>query len=312
MDWVLDYIVYPLVFPGFLFTAAAAMLVSWLDRKITARIQWRVGPPLLQPVYDMLKLLGKETMVPAGASQAVFLLAPLAGLSAATLVSTLVWIPMLWPSKGFVGDLIVVLYFLMVPSLAVIVGGFASRNPVASLGASREMKLMLSDELPFLMAAVVPIVQSGGALRLGDLLSYQGSAGPTASSFSGALALTAAVLAMQAKLALVPFDMPEAEAELMGGTVVEYSGPPLAVFKLTRMMMQFTLPMVLVLLFFGGVRFHGWSILWSVLKFGLLFLAVVLIRNTNPRLRIDQAMRFFWGPVTVIAAAAMVLAVLGW
>jgi NADH-quinone oxidoreductase subunit H len=300
-----------LVFPGFLFTAAVGMLVSWIDRKVTARVQWRVGPPLLQPLYDFVKLLGKETIVPKGASKATFLLAPLFGLMAVTLVSTLIWSAMLWPDKGFTGDLIVVIYFLVFPMLAVIIGGFASKNPIASLGASREMKLMLADELPFLLAVFVPVIQAGGTIRLGQLLMYQQTYGWVFGSVSGVLALIVAILTMQAKLTLIPFDIPEAETEIMSGPYVEYSGPPYAIFKLTRMMMLFTVPMVLVLLFLGGMKFEGWDILWSILKYVALLVIVVLIRNTNPRVRIDQAMKFFWGPVTIIGIIAIVLAFLG-
>lgn len=304
------YLAY-IVFPGFLFTAAAGMLASWIDRKLTARVQWRVGPPLLQPLYDFVKLLGKETIIPRGSSKITFLLAPVLGLVGVTFVSTMVWSAMLWPEGGFTGDLIVVLYFLMVPSLAVILGAFASRNRLASLGASREMKLMLADELPFLLAVLVVIIQSGGSLRLGQLMTYQQSYGMILGSVSGVLAAVVAVLTMQAKLTLVPFDIPEAETELMGGVFVEYSGPPLAIFKLTRMMMLITMPAVLTLLFLGGVKFEGWHILWSLLKFFVLLLLITLIRNTSPRVRIDQAVRFFWGPVTVIGIVAVVLAILG-
>ena len=307
MNFILAY----LVFPGFFFTAVVGMLASWIDRKVTARVQWRVGPPLFQPLYDFVKLLGKETVVPRGCSKTVFLLAPLFGLAAVTLVSTLVWMAILWPEKGFTGDLIVVLYFLMVPSLAVIVGGFASKNPIASLGASREMKLMLADELPFILSVFVPVIQAGGSIRLGQFIAYQGTYGMVFGSISGILATIVAVIAMQAKLTLVPFDIPEAETEIMSGPYVEYSGPPLAIFKLTRMMMLFTLPMVLVLLFLGGMDFHGWSILWSILKYVVLLVLIILIRNTNPRLRIDQALKFFWGPVTILAIVAVVLAFLG-
>jgi len=307
MNFILAY----LVFPGFLFTAVVGMLASWVDRKVTARVQWRVGPPLFQPLYDFVKLLGKETVVPRGCSKTVFLLAPLFGLAAVTLVSTLVWMAILWPEKGFTGDLIVVIYFLVVPSLAVIVGGFASKNPLASLGASREMKLMLADELPFLLSVFVPVIQAGGAIRLGQFIAYQETYGMVFGSVSGVLAMIVAVIAMQAKLTLVPFDIPEAETEILTGPYVEYSGPPLAIFKLTRMMMLFTLPMVLVLLFLGGMDFHGWSILWSILKYVVLLILITLIRNTNPRFRIDQALKFFWGPVTILAIAAVVLAFLG-
>jgi NADH-quinone oxidoreductase subunit H len=309
MDSILAY----LFFPGFLFTAIVGMFASWIDRKVTARVQWRVGPPLFQPLYDFVKLLGKETIVPRGSSKITFLMAPVFGLAAVTLVSTLVWRAILIPEDGFTGDLIVVLYFLMVPSLVVIIGGFASKNPIASLGASREMKLMLADELPFILAVMVPVIQAGGAIRLGDLITYQNNYGMVFNWQypSGIIALIVAIIAMQAKLTLVPFDIPEAETEIMGGPFVEYSGPPLALFKLTRMMMLFTLPMTLILLFLGGMHFHGWAILWSVLKYVVLLVIITLIRNTNPRIRIDQAMRFFWGPVTLLGMIAVVLALLG-
>jgi NADH-quinone oxidoreductase subunit H len=307
MKWILAY----LLFPGFCFTAVAAATVHWLDRKVTARLQWRVGPPLLQPVYDIVKLLGKETMVPSGASQGVFLIAPLMGLASVTLVSTLIWSVMLFPDKGFFGDLIVVLYFFLVPSLAVILGGFASKNPIASLGASREMKLMLADELPFLMSVFVPVIHAHGGIRLGDLVRFQQIHGMAVESWSGLLAFITVLFAVQAKLTFVPFDMPEAETEIMGGPYVEYSGPPLAVFRLTRMMMHFTMPSFLVLLFLGGVHFQGWSILGSLCKFVLILLLITLLRNTNPRFRIDQALKFFWGPLTMLAAVAVLLSLLG-
>lgn len=306
MNYLLAYV----IFPGFVFTAAVGMLASWIDRKVTARVQWRVGPPLFQPLYDIVKLLGKETIIPAGSSRLTFLLAPLTGLAAVTLVSATIWMASLYPDQGFAGDLIVVLYFLMVPSIAVIMGAFASKNRIASLGASREMKLMLADELPFLLAVLVVIIKAE-AIHLGLIYHYQQTYGWILGSWSGALAMLTAVLCMQAKLTLVPFDLPEAETELMGGVFVEYSGPPLAVFKLTRMMMLFTLPMVLVHLFLGGVRFQGMDILWSVVKYVVLLVIIILIRNTNPRVRIDQALRFFWGPVTILGAAAVILALLG-
>jgi NADH-quinone oxidoreductase subunit H len=305
------YVAY-LLFPGFVFTAVVGMLASWIDRKVTARVQWRVGPPLLQPLYDFVKLLGKETVIPRGCSRLTFLIAPFFGLAAATLVSTLVWTSILWPGKSFGGDLIVVLYFLMIPSLSVIIGAFASKNPIASLGASREMKLMLADELPFLLAVAVAIIQSEGSIKLGQLIAYQQTYGMVFLSVSGVLAAIVAVITMQAKLTLVPFDIPEAETEIMSGVFVEYSGPPFAILKLTRMMMLFTLPMVLVVVFLGGMNFQGWSILWSILKYVVLLVLIVLIRNTNPRLQIDRAVKFLWGPVTIIGIVAVVLAALGY
>jgi NADH-quinone oxidoreductase subunit H len=306
---LLYYIFGFVVFPGFLFTAIMGMLSSWIDRKVTARVQWRVGPPLLQPLYDFVKLLGKETVIPKGCSKTTFLIAPVFGLAAVTLVSTLLWTAMIFPQLSFGGDLLVVLYFLMVPAIAVIVGGFASKNPIASLGASREMKLMLAYELPFLLAVLVPIIASKGQISLAGIIDHQGSDahGWIFGTLPGVLAMLVAVIVQQAKLTLVPFDIPEAETEIMSGPFVEYSGPPLAILKLTRMMMLFTMPVFLIVVFLGGFRFDGIHILWSVLKYVVLLVLITLIRNTNPRIRIDQAVRFFWGPVFIIAVIAVVL-----
>ncbi|MCD5397896.1 NADH-quinone oxidoreductase subunit H [candidate division NPL-UPA2 bacterium] len=296
---------------GFLLTAAIGLLASWIDRKVTARVQYRVGPSLLQPLVDIVKLLGKETLIPAGASRITFLLAPLVGLTSVALVATLLWLNNLNPARTFLGDLLVVLYLLTIPSLSIIIGGFASGNPLASLGASREAKLVLGYELPFVLAVLVPVIRAGFSVRLGDILSFQGQNGVMAGSLSGVLALIVAIMCMQAKLALVPFDMPEAETEIIGGPLIEYSGAGLAIYRLMKNMLLFVLPFFLIILFLGGLRFEGLEILSSLLKYVGLVALITIIRNTNPRVRIDQAVRFFWGPMTIMAGVAVILAFLG-
>ncbi|KPK38153.1 MAG: hypothetical protein AMJ78_10410, partial [Omnitrophica WOR_2 bacterium SM23_29] len=128
------YVYYLLVY-GFLLTAIVGLLASWVDRKVTARLQYRVGPPLLQPLIDIVKLLGKETLIPTGASKTTFLMAPVMGLACTILVSTLLWVNNINTTNTFLGDLIVTLYLLTIPSISIMMGGFASRNPLASLGA---------------------------------------------------------------------------------------------------------------------------------------------------------------------------------
>jgi len=298
-----------LLFPGLLFTAVAGLLTSWVDRKVTALVQMRVGPPFLQPFYDIRKLFIKETCVPEGGSVGMFLLAPLMGLAAVTLASMILWRTLLDAETTFVGDLIVLIYLLVMPALSVMLGSFASRNPLASLGGSREVKLMIAYELPLVLAILIPVIQAN-SIRLGDLLVNQAPV----TSLSGVLGLLVCIACMQAKLTLVPFDMPEAETELSGGALIEYSGPPLAMFKLTRAMMLFTMPVLLVVLFFGGLlNGSAWQqlLIGFLLWFALVAITIV-IRNTTPRVRIDQAVRFFWGPVSVIALLAVTLAWLGW
>ena len=298
-----------LIFPGLLFTAIAGLLTSWVDRKVTALVQMRVGPPLLQPFYDIRKLLIKETCVPEGGAIGLFLLAPLLGLAGVTLASMILWRTLLDVEATFVGDLIVLIYLLVMPALSVMLGSFASRNPLASLGGSREVKLMIAYELPLVLAILVPVIQAN-SIRLGDLLL----ADAPVLSVSGVLALLVCIACMQAKLTIVPFDMPEAETELSGGALIEYSGPPLAMFKLTRAMMLFTMPVLLVVLFFGGlVSGPGWlPALTGLLLWFVLVAITIVIRNTTPRVRIDQAVRFFWGPVSLVAFLAATLAWLGW
>ncbi|MBL7076543.1 MAG: NADH-quinone oxidoreductase subunit H [Kiritimatiellae bacterium] len=300
-----------LIFPGLLFTAVLGLVTSWVDRFVTARVQMRVGPPFLQPFYDVAKLMIKETCVPAGGSTWLFLGAPLVGLSGVTLGALVVWSALLFGGRGFSGDVIVALYVLTLPAVGVILGSFASRNPLASLGGSREMKLLLSYELPLALAVLVPVMQSYAAvqsIRLADMATQL----PVA-SVSGVLALVVAILCMQAKLTLVPFDAPEAETELTGGAYMEYSGPPLGLFKLTRAMMLVTMPLFLVTVFCGGLDVADGVLpaLLGLLKVLGLVVVIVLIRNTAPRVRTDQAVRFFWGPVTLVALVAVGLGMMG-
>ena len=292
-----------IVFPGFLFTAVVGLVASWIDRKVTARVQWRVGPPWYQPFIDLVKLSIKEITVPRGASKLVFFFAPLMGLSAVILAATFIWLANIeLGASGFTGDVIVILYLLTLPAIALILGSSASGNPLASLGASREIKLILAYELPFIIALIVPIIKSSGLLRLTDLIAFQAANGAFVSNVSGVLAILVAIFCMQAKLGLVPFDMGEAETEIMAGAYIEYSGMLLAILKLTKTMMMVALPVFLTTVFWGG---------FSIWKYVILLVVIILMRNTNPRVRIDHAMRFFWGKMTLIASIAALLATLG-
>lgn len=291
-----------LVFPGFLFTAAVGLVASWVDRKVTARVQWRVGPPWYQPLVDLVKLSIKEITIPKGASRIVFLISPLVGLSAIILVSTFIWMSNIeLGGSGFTGDIIVIVYLLTIPSIALILGASASGNPLASLGVSREIKLILAYELPFVISLLVPIIKSGGLLRLGDIIAYQATNGVLLLNISGVLAFLVTIFCMQAKLGLVPFDAAEAETEIMAGTYIEYSGILLAILKLTKTMMMVALPLFLITIFWGG---------FSIWKYAVVLVVIILMRNTNPRVRIDQAVRFFWRKMTIIALIAVLLAML--
>jgi NADH-quinone oxidoreductase subunit H len=311
MDNFILYLIAFLIFPGFLFTSIFGLLVSWVDRKVSALIQWRVGPPLFQPFFDLFKLWHKELLIPTTARKTGFMIAPFIGLSATTLLATILGIINLNPEVRFIGDTIVIIYLMIIPPLAIIWGGFSSGNPMGVLGSSREIKLMMAYELPFILA-IVTVFFKVGSISLGEIIEYQGVHGIMLNYPSMVIAFIVSILCLQAKLAQVPFDISEAECEIMEGPFIEYSGPLLGIFKTTQAMLHVVVPWFLISIFWGGTSFEGWGILWSFLKFIFIITLVILIKNTNPRVRIDQALKFFWGWVTLLALIAMVLMFLGY
>ncbi len=294
-----------IVFPGFLFTVVIGLVLTWVDRFVSARVQWRKGPKFYQPFADLVKLFTKQTMVPKGSSKTVFLIAPVIGLTAMCIISVLLFYVNFNPHGSFVGDLIVLVYLFSLPPLGTIIGASASRNPLSAVGASREMTLYFGYELPFLLALVVPVIKSGGAIRLGSLVMAQQAGGPFLYSVSGVIAALIVLASIQAKLGYVPFDIADADQEIMTGVYAEYSGASLIMFRLTKAMMLFLLPLFLITVFWGG--FANW---WAIPKFLLILLLIILIKNTNPRFQIDQALRFFWFGLGGLGVLAVILAFL--
>lgn len=295
-----------LILPGFLFTAIIGMFLTWIDRKVTARVQMRVGPPWYQPYADFFKLLLKETLIPEGASKVLFYLGPILGLVSMSILSVMIFRMNFSPADSFVGDIIVMIYLLALPPIGVIIGGSVSKNPLASVGASREMTQYFAYELPFLVVVAGIVLKAGGTIKFGEIIQWQRANGPFLYSISGIIFAIIFLLVLQAKLGFVPFDIPEAEQEIMAGPYIEYSGVALAIYKITRAMMLFLLPLFMISLLWGGIG--DW---WAVLKFLLIIVLIILIKNTNPRLRIDQALRFFWIFLGILSIIGLVLAVNG-
>jgi NADH-quinone oxidoreductase subunit H len=293
-------IIYYLIFPGFVFLTIFSLIVSWFDRKLTARLQWRVGPPFLQNFYDLFKLFSKEILIPETANKTLFVLSPVVALASVVLVATIEWLVIILPQHSFVGDVIVVLYLLMIPSIIFIIGASSSGNPIAVLGASREIKLMLSYELPLICAVLVSIIKSS-SIKFVELMKISAF-----SSVSEIIALVVAIICFQAKLGLVPFDIAEAETEIASGIFIEYSGPLLGMIRLTRQILFSIAPLFIITVFlFKG----SWLLL--IIKYILLIIIFTLIRNVNPRIRIDQAIKFFWFVVFPLSLIAIILALLG-
>jgi NADH-quinone oxidoreductase subunit H len=303
------YLFYFLVFPGLLFAAVGGAFLSWFDRKVTARVQFRKGPPLLQPFWDFFKLLlVKETILPRHGSPVIFLLSPLFAVFGATMAGVFIMLPLFNITTGFRGDLLVIFYLLTIPSFSYILGAVSSGNPLAAVGASREMKLILSYELTFLLFIAAIIMKCGQQIDLYSIIQKQQAGTPFIGSVSGVLLFIVGIFCIQAKLALVPFDMPEAEAEITEGIFIEYSGAAYAMIKLAKYIMLFILPAFIIAMLMNGFRLEGINILWAVLKVLVVVLTLTLIRNTNPRIKIKQAISFFliWMNLLVIIAIVLI------
>ena len=307
------YLFYFFIFPGLLFLGVVGAFLSWFDRKITARVQFRKGPPLLQPFYDFFKLLlVKETILPKHGSPLMFLLAPVFAVFGAVMAGVFILLPLSSITTGFKGDLIVIFYLLTIPSFSYIIGSLASGNPLAAIGSSREMKLILSYELTFLLFIAGIIMKAGQQFDLYTIINIQQTGSPFIGSISGVLLFIVGIFCIQAKLALVPFDIPEAETEINEGIFIEYSGPAYALIKLAKYIMFFILPAFLIALLMNGFNLEGINILWAILKVLLVVLILTLIRNTNPRLKIKQAISFFMIWMNLLAVIALVLIAFGY
>ncbi|MCM8820069.1 MAG: NADH-quinone oxidoreductase subunit H, partial [Candidatus Omnitrophica bacterium] len=269
------------IFPGFLFSAIIGLFLSFLDRKITARLQYRIGPPWSQNFVDLIKLSAKEVTIPQKANF-LFVLSPYIAILASNVIATILGLSLL--KEGFFADLIVLVYLLIIPSLAVMLGASSSGNPLASVGVSREMKLILSYELPFILAILTVIIKSSGLIKLTEIITYQNNFKSHITSFSGFLTFLVSFICLHAKLGFVPFDTSEAEQEIMGGVFIEYSGFLLGLFKLAKNMLLYIAPLFLIILFWA----KNLNFFTLTFRYTLIFLTFVIVKNTNPRLKIEQ------------------------
>lgn len=308
---------------SFLLLAAGATLFGLLftgaDRIAVARMQGRIGPPLLQPFYDLAKLREKEETVPAGAVGWLFRACP--AVAAAAALSLCAFVPLFGfraPPCPFAwsGDIVFALYLLLVPGTAMVVGGFASASPYAAIGAQREMVTMASYELP-LATAVMAFAWRLAHAGVPEPLAFASFAetpvwslvGPLGAV--GGLLLAAAVAAVvPGELGRIPFDSPEAETELAGGLLVEYGGASLGLFHIAMAVKTVAFAAMAVAVFCPE-NFGLWAPLAFFLKLGaLLFVSVSLPRAAMARLRIRNVASFYFTALGATALFGALLVVL--
>jgi formate hydrogenlyase subunit 4 len=278
-----------------------------IDRKLAAMLQSRVGPPIRQPFLDFFKLMIKENIIPENAIPWVFNGAPV--LALVSTITILFYIPFgpIPALLGNSGDLILIAYLLAIPAIALVAGGFSSGSTYASIGAQREMVLMMSYELPLVTTIIVlgwRLNLAYPGLKVFSLAALSanpiwGLIGPL--GFIGALLLLfTLVVVTPAELSIVPFDIPEAETELAGGVLVEYSGRNLALFELANAVKMIVMGSLTIVLFFPynlapllsltGFLAYIVDILFFFFKlFVVIFFEATFIRVALARLKINQA-----------------------
>jgi formate hydrogenlyase subunit 4 len=289
--------------------AALALFLSPLFegilRKLRAAIHSRKGPPFTQPYWDILKLLGKEDL--RTASGIVYASLPSLTLASVLLLSMLV--PMgASPPLGFASDIIVVVYVSAISTILIMAAGFSSGSPYASVGSSREMMMLLSVE-PTLVVALAVGAFKARTLALAGIILWQVRNGPSISMSIGGMAF---FLALQAVAGKLPFDISEADQEIMGGPLIEQSGPRLALFRWAMWTKQLLLAVLLVEVFCPWPRFgiQAVDLIVTAAKVLAVLVLVQIVDVVNPRLRIDQAMAYFMR-IGVSSLAALAFAVIG-
>ncbi|MCD4740130.1 NADH-quinone oxidoreductase subunit H [archaeon] len=319
-----------IIFWGVIFS----LLYKGLDRKLVARMQDRYGPPVIQPFRDIEKLMLKQTIIPKNAIPWIFNGAAIFALASA--LALFVFIPFFYLGSLsgadcsvnpqlctfsiFPGDLILVWYLMLMPSLAMVIGGFASGSPYATIGAQREMVLMASYEMPLAIASVaIAYVLKTFSLDAIFLTPVWGVSG-VFGLIGFAILFLVMIFVIAPELSKVPYDAPEAETELAGGVLAEYSGRNLGFFYIADAVKAFALCSLIIAMFFPyGINFLVESpslglildMLFFFLKVFLLMLfSLFFVRAAFARLRIEQASRLFLVHVLSISLLGLFLVVL--
>ena len=298
-----------------LFVALAFLMYG--DRKIWAAVQMRKGPNivgifgLLQSFADFIKYLVKEVVVPAGADKFVFYLAPMITF----ITAAIAWAVIPWNDGWVISDInIAILYIFAVSSLevyGVIMGGWASNSKYPFLGSLRSAAQMISYEVSIGLI-IIGVVLSSGSMNFGDIVAAQDGKGIFSwywlPHFPMVFLFFVSALAETNR---PPFDLPEAESELVAGYQVEYSSTPFLLFMMGELMAVVLMCALVSILFFGGwnspVEFLPDGIMWLILKMLIAFFVFSMVKAIVPRYRYDQLMRIGWKVFLPLSLAWVVL-----
>jgi NADH-quinone oxidoreductase subunit H len=289
-----------LIFPGGLFLLASGLAYEWVDRKLVARYQNRIGPRWFQPLADTVKLLAKEEIVPTGVNAFLFTALPVLGLAAALTAALYVPIAGFAPAFSFRGDLIAVLYLLSVLTLSLGLAGANTIDRFSLIGATRTLTQLFSYEAPFLLALLGPAI-AAGTWQISEINAVAGSTWWMV--FTQPIGFVVALIGLMGKLELPPFDAPEAETEIVSGALTEYSGRGFALFRLGKNV-ELVIGLTLIATFYlGGL---GNPIEFLLKTLGLL-LVMAALQSLFARLRIDQTVGMWWRIGAILALVQLIV-----
>jgi len=294
-----------LVFPAGLTLVLVGMFYEWVDRKLVARFQNRVGPRWFQPFADMVKLFAKEQITPKVVNPVLFFGLPILAVSGSLTAALYVPLMGLVPVRSFSGDLIVTIYLLSLLTLCIGLAGWNTSSRFSLIGATRALTQLFAYEAPFLLALLGPAL-AAGSWQINLINDY---ARDHWMAISQPVGFIVALIGLMGKLELPPFDAPEAETEIVAGALTEYSGRGLAMFKIGKSI-ELIVGITLVSAFYlGGL--HG--ILPFLAKtLGVLFL-MAMLQSLLTRLRIDQTVGMWWrfGSILVLAQILLTIVLKG-
>ena len=295
-----------LFFPGGISLILVGMFYEWIDRKLVARFQNRIGPRWFQPFADAIKLFAKEQIKPGVAAPLLFYGLPIIALAGALTAALYVPIMGLNPASSFDGDLIVTIYLLSLPTMCIGLAGWNTSGRFSLIGATRALTQLFAYEAPFLLAMLGPAL-AASSWQINTITAYTKEHWLILTQPIGFIV---ALVGLMGKLELPPFDAPEAETEIVAGALTEYSGRGLALFKIGKYV-ELVIGLSLISSFYlGGVN----GFLEFLLKTLALLFIMSMLQVTLTRLRIDQTVGLWWrfGAILVLIQLLVMILLKGW
>jgi NADH-quinone oxidoreductase subunit H len=293
-----------LLFPAGLSLFAFGLLYEFVDRKLVARFQNRVGPRWFQPLADLVKLLAKEEIIPTGVQPVLFIALPIVALAAA--LTAALYVPMfgLQATYSFNGDLVVTLYLLSLMTLCIGLAGANTNDRFSLVGATRALTQLFSYEAPFMLAMLGPAIAFGswsiGAINATAQQNWW-------NLITQPFGFVVAIIGLMGKLELPPFDAPEAETEIVAGALTEYSGRGFGLFRIGRDI-ELAIGLTMIASFYMGGIASPVDFLWKTL---VLLLVTAALQSLFARLRIDQTVGMWWKTGAIVVLAQLLVIIVG-